>query len=112
MECDECRALIVTAFAIWRAQNPGDIRGQHLCPRRRASVRHRKARPTDEMSLAMELFQDENESGAVRQCERLLQFEDRLVRFTDARMNAPGGLLVAVEGMLDGPAVLIEIGGR
>ena len=64
------------------------------------------------MSLAMELFQHERERGAARNQERDFQFEHRLMGFADPGMDSPGGLLVPVERVIDGPAALVEVRGR
>ena len=63
------------------------------------------------MPLATELFEQESDGGAAGKRERFFQLERCLMRFSDGGMNAPGCLVVPVEGLLDGPAVLIEVGG-
>src|ERR1051326_6595800 len=73
-------------------------------------VGHGKARASDEVTVAVELFEDEGEHGARRDGEWLLGLKDRLMTLADLGVNAPGGLLVAIDGVFNGPAVLVEVG--
>ena len=64
------------------------------------------------MAFAVELLEHEGERRAGCDVQFFFQLKDRAMRLALAWVNAPRGLLVAVERVRDGPLVLVEIGGR
>ena len=73
---------------------------------------HRQSGTADQVNAAVELFKNERQRHTGGRVDGLFQFKDGFVRPARLRINAPSGFWIAVEGLSDGPARLIEIGNR
>ncbi len=76
------------------------------------AVGDRHPEVADRVGAAVELSQLDDESLARTEGHRLGEDEDGVVRPPLLRMDAPRGRRVAVDGVLDRPAVLVEVGAR
>ena len=71
----------------------------------------RKPATAEGMHVAMCLPEDDGEGVAGAEHDRRRRHEDGVMRLSFLGMDPPGGRRIAIEGMLDRPALLVEVGG-
>ena len=64
------------------------------------------------MPSAMQLLEVQCDSRLALAANGFAEHEDRRVSFADFRIDPPGGLGLSIDGLVDIPLVLIEIGNR
>src|SRR5205807_5757151 len=104
--------VVLGTFALLDTKDFDDCIGQPIRAYRQRRSSYGKAESANDVISAVDLIEHECEDGSAFVRNWFFEFEAGFVRIALLWMDAPRSGWILINGLFDGPILLIEVGGR